>query len=206
MKKGNLIEVVFTSVNGGRPSTDVSVLRVDIEALIPAAINYSLTGDYWARLRNDDDREVPNDIVTELEFDSVCCDHHGREFVEVCYPLINLAGNGGVRYVNDSMGNTYAPIVLGTSRSSFWDKALKSNREYQYKNKRIYLKNRPELSKYLLVGVLLDSSLLDDNDELPIPAGKEAEVIDVLISFFTNQRMQPKDYIVNGVDPVNEVR
>ena len=66
--------------------------------------------------------------------------------------------------------------------------------------------NRPELSRYLLIGVLLDSSLLGDDDELPIPAGKEPEVIDILMGFFTNQRMQPKDYKIDGVDPLNETR
>lgn len=206
MKKGEVVEIVFTSVNGGRPSTDSSVLREDIKALLPAAINYVLTGDYWARIKNDDDREVPNGIVTELEFSNVCTDGHNREYLPFVYPVVNIGGNGGIRYVHDSIGNSYAPIPLGTSRSTFWDKALSSNREYQVHKDKIVLKNRPELTSCFLVGVILDSSLLEDNDELPIPVGSEPDVIDLLTNFFLNQRMQPKDYVVNGVDPLNEIR
>lgn len=205
MKLGVLIETVFTSVNGGRPNTDSSVLREDIKALVPAAVNYAMTGDYWARLKNDGDREIPNAFVTELEYQGVCCDNYGREYIELADTLIHLAGNGGVRYVTDVKGNSYAPIALGSS-ASFWDGVLNTNKEYQYKNKKIYLKNRPELSDLFFVGVLLDVSGMDDDAELPIPAGSEPEVVDLLINFFTNQRMQPKEYVINGVDPVNEVR
>lgn len=205
MTKGALKEIVFTSVNGGRPNTDSSVLREDIEALIPAAVNYSITGDYWARLKNDGDREIPNGIVTELEYVGYQEDNYGRQYLEMDKPLINISGNGGIRYVQDSCGNSYAPRALGTSKS-FWDKALSSNKEFQFKNKKIFLINNPVLSQLYMVGVVLDSSLLGDDEELPIPAGSEPEVIDLLTNFFTNQRMQPKEYVINGVDPLNEVR
>lgn len=206
MKKGIAIEIVFTSVNGGRPSTDTSVLREDIAALLPAAINYVSTGDYWARLKNDGDREIPNGFVSELEFEGFDVDKFGREYLTIDKALVNIAGNGGVRYVQDVIGNTYAPVMLGTSRSTYWDKALAANRCYQLKDKKMYLINRPAVSNLFLVGVLLDSSELSDEDELPIPAGSEPDVIDMLTSFFANQRMQPKEYVINGVDPVNEVR
>lgn len=206
MKKGVLKEIVFTSINGGRPNTDSSVLREDIEALIPAAINYVLTGDYWARIKNDDDREVPNSIVTELEYNVVKKDDHNREYLEFNHSIVNIGGNGGVRYVQDSLGNAYVPVPLGVSRSTFWDKALSSNREYQVHKGKIVLRNKPELSTYFLVGVILDSSMLEDEYELPIPAGSESEVVDLLTNFFLNQRMQPKDYVINGVDPLNEIK
>lgn len=206
MNKGILTEIVFTSVNAGRPSTDTSILREDIKALIPAAVNFAMTGDYWDRLKSDGDRELPNSIVTELEFEGSCVDAYGRDYIVLDKPLINLAGNGGIRYVLDGIGNSYAPIALGTSRSTFWDKALSSNLEYQFKNKKIYFYNKPELTELFMVGILLDSSQLGDEDELPIPAGMEPQVIDTLTNFFTNQRMQPKEYIINGVDPINEVR
>lgn len=206
MKKGVLTEIVFTSVNGGRPGTDASVLREDIKALMPAAINYVMTGDYWARLKNDGDREMPNAVITELEFSGYSRDSIGRDFLRLEQPLINIAGNGGIRYVQDTVGNSYAPRALGTSKAAYWDVAMQFNREYQFKNKKIYLMNRPELSEYFFVGVIMDVSSFGDDDELPIPAGSEPEVVDMLINFYTNQRMQPKDYVINGVDPVNEVR
>lgn len=206
MRKGVLKEIIFTSVNGSRPSTDSPILREDIEALIPAAINYAITGDYWARLKNDGDRELPNGFVTELILADFEFDQIGREFVKMEQPLINVAGNGGVRYVMDQCGNTYAPRALGTSAGSFWDKALQHNKEYQYLEKKIFPINKDPLASALVVGIIVDSSQLSDEDELPIPAGSEPEVIDMLKNFFTDQRMQPKDYVINGVDPVNEVR
>lgn len=206
MRKGILKEIIFTSVNGSRPSTDSPILREDIEALIPAAINYAITGDYWARLKNDGDREIPNGFVAELILADFEFDQIGRENVKMDKPLINIAGNGGIRYVMDQCGNTYAPRAIGTSAGSFWDKALQYNKEYQYLEKKIFLINKDPLASAILVGIVIDSSQLSDEDELPIPAGSEPEVIDMLKNFFTDQRMQPKDYVINGVDPVNEVR
>lgn len=204
MTRGELVENIFISVNGGRPNTDLSVQREDIVSLVPAAVNYAITGDYWANIQRDNDREIPNSFVSEFCIFSECCD--GEDYLHFDRKIINIPGNGGIRYVQDSVGNIYSPRALGVSRKSYWDKALSAAPEHQKRGDRIVLYNKPELVDKFFVGAVMDVSELSDEDELPIPAGSEPQVIDILMNFFINQRMQPKDYVINGIDPVNEVR
>lgn len=203
MQKGHLIEIVFTAINGGRPNTDLSVMREDIAALLPAAVNYAMTGDYWANIQRDNDREIPNSFVAEEILPNVLTDQFGREYYEFDKKFISIPGNGGLRYVQDQCGNVYSPKAVGVSKKNYWDKALHYMPEFQYKDKKVFVFNRPDLAEVLLIGYVADVSSLADEDELPIQAGSEPQVIDLLTSFFTNQRMQPKDYIIDGVDPVN---
>lgn len=199
------MESVFTSINGGRPNTDLSVMREDIQALIPAAVNFAITGDYWANIQRDNDREIPNSFVTEFCIKGIEC-HNDIHYVRFDKKTINIPGNGGIRYVQDAMGNVYSPRALGVSSKGYWDKALAIMPEYQRRGDCIFLYNKPELVDMIFVGSVLSVSELSDDDDLPIPAGMEPQVIDILMNFFVNQRMQPKDYVINGVDPVNEVR
>ena len=203
MKKSEYVEIVFTSINGGRPNTDLSVMREDIAALLPAAVNYAKTGDYWANIQRDNDREIPCSFITEEEVSGFGMDAVGRAVAPFDRKIIPMPGNVGVRYVQDELGNIYSPKPLGVAYKSYWDKATEYNTEYQIRNKCLYLFGKPELVDTVLVGYMMDVSCLEDDDELPVPAGMEPQVIDLLTSFFTNQRMKPKDYIIDGVDPVN---
>lgn len=205
MTKGSIVESIFVSVNGGRPNTDLSVQREDISALLPAAVNYAITGDYWVNVSRENDREVPNSFVSEFYFPAIS-EEMGREFIPFDKKVINIPGNGGLRYVQDALGNSYSPRAIGVSKKSYWDKAMTAAGEFQFKEGRIYLYNRPPLAERFYIGAVMDVSELSDDDELPIPAGSEPQVIDILMSFFTNQRMQPKDYVINSVDPINEIR
>lgn len=205
MLKGVLIETVFVAVNGGRPNTDLSVMREDIEAALPAAINFAITGDYWTNVQREGDRELPNSFVAEQYVSGVCCDAWGREYLEFDLKFVNVPGNAGIRYVQDAVGNLYSPRAMGVSAKSYWDQATSYNTEYQYNQKKLMLFNRPELVDGFVIGYVADSSEMEDDDELPIPAGSEPQVIDMLTNLFSNQRMQPKDYIVDGLDPVNQV-
>lgn len=206
MTKGQIIEICFTSINGGRPNTDLSVMREDIAALLPAAVNYANTGDYWANIQRDNDREIPNSFVSETTVGVVNTDDFGREYLTIEKKFMSMPGNGGVRYVQDQCGNSYSPRAVGVGRKSYWDSALVDLLEFQMMDGKMYLFNRPDLAEVFLVGGVSRVEDLGDDDEMPIAAGSEPQVIDILMSFFTTQRMQPKDYVINGVDPVNEVR
>lgn len=204
MKLGILVDLIYGEVNGGRSSTDSSITKSQIKALLPAAVNYALTGDYWANMNAEGDKEVPSSIITELEGRTFDVDERGREYIDLPEPLSDIGGNGGLRYVQDCLGNIYAPRPQGTS-PGYWDGVLISLRESQRIGKRVYLFNRAPLADPFFLGVILDASQLSNEDELPIPTGKEVEVIDIMRAFFKQQRMNPKDYIINGVDPVNSI-
>lgn len=200
MKKGFLVDLVYSSVNGGRANTDSVVTKAQIKALLPAAINYSATGAYWDNLSSEGDRDVPMSFISELPSKEVKKDDRGRDYVDLPEPLMDVGGNGGVRVVEDGMGNYYGARLQG-SGNSHWGAILRSIKEYSRVKGKLILHNNPPLVEKIYVSVMLDASQIDDDDELPIPTGREPEVIDILTSFFTNQKMMPKDYIINGVDP-----
>lgn len=206
MTTSELTGTVLLRVSGGVPTSDVAVREWDIRSCIPAAINYAITGDYWANIQRDDDREIPNNFVAEEEYSGVSVDGKNREYLPFDTKIVNIPGNGGIRYVQDDCGNIYSPRAMGVSKKCFWDKVLAENLEYRYTQGKIYIYGRPSLTENFLVGFIIDSSELDADAELPIPAGKEPEVIDMLVSLFSDQRMQPKDYIIDRIDPVNNVR
>lgn len=205
MSINELVGIVLLRVSGGVPTSDVSVREWDVRSLIPAVINYVITGDYWANINRDDDREIPNDFVAEFEFDSVLT-NGSREYLPFTKKVVNLPGNGGIRYVQDDCENQYSPRTIGTSKKCYWDKVLTGNKEYTRKKDGIYLYGRPPLAEKFYVGAVIDASEMDPDEELPIPAERGPEVVDMLAGFFMNQRLQPKDYIINRIDPVNEVR
>lgn len=203
MKINTIIDLIHGEVNGGRSSTDSAVTKSQIKALLPAAVNYALTGDYWANIQAEGDREIPATFITELPERGINVDDRGRDYIVLAEALSHVGGNGGIRYIQDSAGNHYAPRPQGTS-PSHWDCVLTELREYQLIGKKAIIFNRPPLVKKFYPGVILDVSAMSNDDEAPIPTGREPEVIDILRSFFKNQRMSPKDYIINGVDPVND--
>lgn len=200
MTTNELIGTVLLRVSGGVATSDVAVREWDIRSIIPAVINYVITGDYWANIQRDNDREIPNSFVSEFTIPIE------GDRVEFDKKVVNIPGNGGIRYVMDDCGNSYAPRALGVSKKCYWDKVLGVNKEYQFKDGEIRLFGNPPLLKSVVVGAVMDASEMDPDDELPIPAEKGPEVVDMLVGFFTNQRLQPKDYIINRIDPVNEVR
>lgn len=202
MKKSVLLESIYQSVNGGRASTDSSITRAQINAILPAAVNYALTGDYWGNIRMEGDREVPGAFITVLKDREVFEDNEGKFYAELPESLSNVGGNGGIRFIEDCYGNIYSPRPQGTPKSH-WDDVLVSLREFQHIGKRLRFFNMNSNVRTLDIGVILEASSLDDDAEVPMPAGTEVQVIDIMRAFFKDQRMNPKDYIINGVDPVN---
>src|SRR5690606_26477545 len=202
MRYDVFIDLLYQQINGGRASTDASVTKAQLRAFLPSAVNYALTGDYWANMRMEGDREVPAAFITELEARQVAKDDRGRDFLPLPEVLSNIGGNGGIRFVQDGAGHNYSPRPQGTS-PGYWDCVLTTLREFQHTGKKIFIYNRPALVEKFHIGVILDSSMLKGDDELPIPSDQMPTVIDIMTAFFKDQRVNPKDYIINGVDPVN---
>lgn len=205
MKKGVFVELVYRTIYGGKPTTDGRTRREDIVALLPAVINYTNTGSYWDNVSRDDDREVPSSFVREHLVCGVCVDDSNRSYVSFDHKFVNMPGGGGIRYVQDMSGNSYSPRAMGVSRKRYFDDALVESFEFTYMDGRLYLYNKPDLVDCFNVAVVTGIEDLSDDDDIPIPGDYMPAAIDMMVGFFTNQRMQPKDYVINGIDPLNEV-
>lgn len=201
MTKGELVDSTHSSINGNRPNTDMAITKSFIRTFVPAAVNFVLTGDYWANMNQEGDKEVPGTFVSELGAKSISIDDREREYIDIDVKVAMFNGNAAIRSVEDCLGNRYSPRSQAISTTDYWDNVLPSLLEYKVVGKRMYLYNKPELVDFIFPSVVQDASELSDSDELPIPAGKEAEAIGILRRLCMDPAMVQKDYIINGVDP-----
>lgn len=201
MTTNDIVGQILLRVSGGIPTSDNSVREWDVRSYLPAAVNYAITQDYWANLQRDGDHEVPGSFLSEYSDLTVSTDNKGREYITLPVKKINIGNNRGIRYVTDNCGNTYKPMPQGqVALGCYWGKVLGNIRYYQERGQNIYITNKPPMVESLNVGAVTDVSSLGEDDELPIPAGYEPQVIDILAAFFTDARFTPKDYIIDGRD------
>lgn len=200
MRKDHFIESVYLRVNGGSPTNESSVMRVDIEAYVPAAVNYALAGHYRVSMAEEGDTELPSIFYSEFSKIPIKKDDRMRGYIDMPTKIIPLDSNRGLRYVEADNNVRYKPLPEGASLSGYWDNVLRGVPYYQIRGKRILLFNEQGFDDFLHVGAITAVEALKDDDELPIPAGYEAQSIDVCVAFFKDQRFTPKDYIINGKD------
>lgn len=202
MTVGKIIESIYLRVSGGRPSPDVSVLRVDIKAALPAAVNYAITQNYWQTLQAEGDSEIPGTFISEYLDVPIQQDAKNRDYIQMPQKIVPLGSNRGLRYISDDCGNNYKPMPQGGTSgfSCYWGKVMKGKSLYSLVGDKAYIINKPDMVEKLNVGALTNVESLSDSDEAPIPAGYEPQVLDILAAFFRDQRFTPKDYIINGRD------
>lgn len=189
----NLIGQVLLRISGGKYTSEISVTFDDVRQYLPAAVNYALNGSYWNNLAIDGDHEVPGFFLSEYTL-SVA-----GNSVTLPKRKINIGNNRGVRYMTSTDGARIIPMPQGMTNNSRWGRMYSGVPMYREVGSEIKLFNASGISA-VLVGAVTDVDDLDITDSLPIPAGYEAQVIDILVGFFTDSRFTPKDYIIDGKD------
>lgn len=203
MKIGVLTETVFLRVNGGKPSTDNSVLRADIRALLPAAINYALDASYNINIRSEGDRDLPTEFYGSYE--NVAIVRTGkRPFITLQKGTVPLKGNAGIRSVNDDCDNFYAPLTDSDMATiKHWSTIAIGTKWYRRKGATLELYNAGELAETLNYQAITSISELSDTDEAPIQAGQEPVVLELLTQWITGEKQIPYDSKIDSRDDIN---
>lgn len=192
MTKGVIVDLVLLRINGGVLNGESAVWRVDIKSWLPAAVNYVVTIAENNQIKDEGDREMPSEFISyanlPILFDT-------EYYITLPVDIIPLRSNRGIRAIIDNCYNTYAPLretaIGGLKRllPMLGDKGL-----YWPKGKRrIVLLNKPKLADNVNAYYVANIDSYGDDDELPIPAGLESEVINVLYQYFTGERQVPAD-------------
>ncbi len=204
MTIGVIVESVFLSVNGDRPNTDNSVIRADIRALLPAAINYALDISYNDEVRSEGDRDMPNEFYGYYE--DVPINREGkRPFITMPDGVIPLKGNQGIRFVFDDCENYYAPLSdADMPTASYWAEKGNGSKWYRRKSNKIELYNVLKTATKLNYAALTDVNSLSDDDEAPIQAGKEPMVMEMLTNLVMG-KSTAYDNKIDSRDDVNAV-
>lgn len=201
MEKARFIELVLLGVGGGVLTDELNLQRVDIEAYLPAAVNYALTAGRNISISQEGNRDLPSMFYGT--FTDLVIDRSGS-VASVTLPkgYVPLYGNEGVRSVFDNCGNYYSPLMDADRRTinAYKDKLIDQGFYYPIGKSKLEVYPSNPLVVSLNGEYIVRAEDLDDEDELPLPAGMETVALDLCIQWFKDQRSMPAELINNKAD------
>lgn len=203
MKKAVFVESVYNRIYGGRPSTDFSVLKVDIEAYLPAVVNFALTKGFYTQKNQEGNGDIPTSFYHTFKNLPILrdADRKNRQYFVLPATVVAMPSNRGLRAIFDNCENRYTPLSDNQlSNIDYWTGILKDQKFYNLDEKRIYLFNAPSIAKTMKTTMIISADELADDDELSIPAGLEAEAMEMCFEFVTGIRKMPVDRKIDARD------
>lgn len=206
MKIGVIVESVILRVNGGKPGPDDSVLRSDVRAYLPVAINYALDKAYNINANEERDREMGGDfyafhgpIALTKEGDSVS--------FELEKNVVALKVNAGIRFIYDNCDNYYSPVPDGALPNLKYYHSLTPGINWWRRiGNKIQLYTHNPLVETINYQAITDVTALSDDDEAPIQAGLENDVMTIMANWFLGTKEMPYDADADSKDDANSSR
>lgn len=202
MTKAIFIETVFNRVYGGRPTSDFSVHKADIEAFLPACCNYALMKGYWTQQSEEKNRDIPTTFYYTYRSLAVVKEE-SRKYPHFVLPVKILAmpSNRGLRKVMDHNDRVYAPLPeTGMTDVEYWLNIFSGESFYRIEGNKVYLYNKPSFIDKMAILALVETEHIGDDDELPLPAGTEIDALNMCYEFVTGIRQMPADGKLDGND------
>ncbi len=195
---GTIIESIFLKINGGKPTPDDAVMRADIRAMLPAAINYAMDKTYNLNLQIEGDRDYPSEFYTV--FSEVAITRTDRlPYITLTLGTVPLKGGAGIRFVYDNCGNQYAPVSDSDMGSiEYYSKLTPGMGWYRRTGAKLYLYGVNPLAATINYQAITKVEDLADTDVAPLQAGSEQDVLSLLINWFQNKL--PYNTLVNTRD------
>lgn len=195
MTKGEYVDLTLLRINGGVLNNESAVWRVDIISYIPAAVNYVLMMSENIQIKDEGDREMPNEFIACYPVNISMDNDRNVNYITLPVSPIAFRSNRGIRLIMDNCNNSYAPI-RETSAGSLHRilKMLGDKGAYWYQGKnRINIYNKPRLASKVYAYIIADVDSYGLDDDLPVPAGMEPDVLNMLYQYFTGERQAPAD-------------
>lgn len=207
MLKGEYIELTVTKVQGGLVDTDKKVYRADVESYLPAALKALILKKYYAD-KNENradgilERSLPIDFITTVPDVEVLKDEiQDRPYIELPFDRISFGTHDGVELVGAKGGCIFTKIRREECRNLEFDQQYMPDEIFYWvEDNRVYLTNIPKSVEKILVRMIKCPSNVEYDEELQVPAGYEAELLEMLFNYFVVQRQLPKDYINDTID------
>lgn len=200
MLKGYYIDSAHAIVTGGDITDESAVWREDIDALLPAAVNFALVGGLFDQGNQEHDRDIPGSFVGV--FENVAVDRTGAN-PKFTLPktIVPLSSDRGVRLVTTPSGD-HVYNKMNDNLYAGWHYYQKIIKERLYKLQGVTCRlfNIPDLEQFVTVAMIVSTEDYLDTDHLPVPAGKEMIVVQQLVQLFTRQRLERDDKIEDKTD------
>jgi len=193
-------ELVLLRVTGGQPSTDNSVMLVDIKAMLPAAANYAMDKTYNLNLQSEGDRDIQGAFYAQYDDVPILRDAK-IPYIELVTGVVPLKVGAGIRFVYDDCGGQYAPLADADMNTiKYYGNQLTDMKWYRQIGRKLELWGVNPIADKLNYQSIKRIEDLADSDELPLQAGAEKDVLDILVDWFTGQRKMPYDNLINTKD------
>lgn len=196
-----LVESVYLRVNGGKPSTDDAVMRSDIKALVPDAVNSVMVQFYNSEPA--DTFESSPLFLQVFEDVSVTLNAvRGKFEFELPKRPLSVSVDKSVRSVGLDNGLMFEHFYPEKGNLGvFYIQTNRNIPAYSVEGNNVILYNFPSGADSVLVKQLVHIDDYVDSDEIIAPSGTENLLIDTLFSKIVQQRQLPVDNLVNGTTP-----
>lgn len=194
MTQAELISQALLRIEGGHPTTESSVRWGECQTYLYAAVNYVMTGQYWAENKSEGGHNINPLLYTPFENITIQQDTlTGRYYFNLVKPLITLP-KGRALEVNTMSGDMVFPLVQGDTALEKFYGSLKAVMSYYIEGPtKVWLYNKPALVKEVRTKQWVKISDLDDTDEIILPSDGDLKVVDIMVQFLTGERQMPKD-------------
>lgn len=207
MKLKRFVELVLLRVNGGVLSPDHTVLRTDIKAYLPIAINAGLDNAYNQNKEVEGIGDLPSQFYGF--FGPINLDTCNKPYkFELQKGTVPLKGGYGLKNVMDAVGNFYNPVpdaVLPNLKYTF--ELTPGMQWYRRVGKKcVEIWSHNDLLESITYQAICDIDELSDDDELPIQAGQEPLILESAVRHFSGQKGIPYDNASDNKDDINASR
>jgi hypothetical protein len=198
MTKGVAIESIYLRVNGGKPTPDNSIMRADIKAYLPAAFNYAMDKVYNTNLQVEGDRDYPSEFYSVFE-DIAINRSESIPYIPLTLGTVPLKSGAGIRFVYDNCQNYYSPLSDADMHSvKYYSKLTQGMFWFRRTGAKLYLYGINPLIEEINYQAITKVEDISDGDTLPLQAGMEVEILEMMMSWFENKA--PYDTLVNTRD------
>jgi len=203
MTKGVLIELILQSIAGGVKTQDSGryARKEDVEAYLAAAINYSLAKAYYIN-KAENEGIFPNDFIATYILDVEDDPIEGVRFVPLPSKILSMPANRGLRSVGPVKGDAQFVQMNfeASAHDEYYKGSIRNITGFMLIGQTIQFRNLSHLVDKVKIRQVASIEDMDDEQELPIPAGMEVEVIQICTEFFTGVRSLPKDNRPNNTE------
>ena len=208
-----LIDLVLLRVNGGLLNDDNVVTRPDVEEYLPIALN-KVVSDYADKVAQAAkiDKATsglgsnPIDPALYRVYELPVQKDKTRRLDYVALPGIvnSMSKDMGFSWItpvaNPAASLMKVSVAQLTSMESIADIVPMAWHEVYNGESRIYMRGYPGPLCNMLVQASITKNQYDPEDEMDLPSGLEATVVEMAVAHFKDQRMMPADVVEDSVD------
>lgn len=200
MKIGTIIELVYQRVSGGRLTPDIDVMRVDIMAYLPAAINSAIREHYFAEISIKSMEKISAllpDLFIKV-YEDVPVKYNERRqvrYIDFPSPPIAILDSYGLKSIAPMVGDIEFMYMKNRHHIKGYEEYVGNTVFFWVEGNSAIFKNISPVVSSVLVAMAASVNDLTDDDEAPIPLGMEEKVIDSIYRWFIGQRITPQDKV-----------